>query len=158
MKNRMIACGLMAVFLSAHAAHAQAVSGAVPFSGTVNSSCTVIVGSNGTLAASTDGTVLGSKNGGGSAGTAQVFTNDGSFGVSVANPTGFDTKPGAFSGVPDFLAEFALSTGKSGNGNSPAPVKVPKGQTDVNVDLTATLTNAVFDKGDYKATVVLTCE
>jgi type 1 fimbria pilin len=158
MRHKLLACSLLAAFLSASAAHAAPRSGDIPFSGTVASNCTVIVGSDGVLAANTDATVLGSKVSGGSAGTARVITNDNTFKVSVADPIGFTTKPSGFSGLPTFLSEFDLTGATTASGSSAASVALSRGVTEVGVDLTATLSAPnVFDQGNYAATVILTC-
>lgn len=158
MKYNIFVCGLTAAYLSASAAYAAPQSGSVPFSGTVASNCTVIVGSDGTLAANTDATVLSSKETLGAAGTARIITNDNSFSVSVANPADF-AGPAGFTSTPSFLTEFSLGGVSTGSGNaSSSPVSLSRGQTTVDVDLTATLVSPeVFAQGDYSATVTLTC-
>jgi hypothetical protein len=137
---------------------AYAVTADVPFSGTVNSTCTIVVNSDGVLAANATATVLGSNIAGGSAGLVTVTTNDASFDVSVADPINF-AGPGGFTGSPTFLTEFALTGATAGSGNAAsAPLALASGVTDVDVDLTATLAAGTFDAGGYTATVVLTCE
>lgn len=132
-------------------------SGDVPFSGTVASNCTVIISSDGTLAANTNATVLGSTVSGGNPGIAQVVTNDETFSLSVADPTDF-SGPSGWNGTPIFTTEFDLTGATSGSGSSASAAALAAGATDVSVDLTATLASGVFASGDYSATVVLTCE
>lgn len=154
MNTHLKMLGVVAVILSPSAA--LAVDANVPFSGSVSSTCTIVVNSNGTIAPNATATVLGSKLAGGAAGQATITTNDASFNVSVANPTDF-SGPAVFTGTPTFLSEYALSGATGGSGDHTAATSLALGVTNVDVDMTATLASGVYNTGSYSGTVVLTC-
>ena len=142
-------------------AHAGAnpTSGDIPFSGTVADSCIINVGSSGTLAASTDLTVLGSQVAGGSAGTAEILVTGGSYTIGVTAPATFVSAPATGNDNVSIVANYAVS-GANTILETTADQPLTRGRSDVTINMTATKTaaNEVFESGDYDATVVLRCD
>lgn len=156
MKKTLLIAGAFAVLAPAQA---FAVAADVPFNGTVNTSCTIDVGTSGTLVANGDATVLSSKLAGGAAGTAAVTTNSNNFDLSVANPTAFATVPTGFADPVNFVAEFTAAGATTATAIPAGPgVSLSSGITNVSVDLVATNTVASFINGAYVANVTLTCQ
>jgi hypothetical protein len=139
-------------------ANAFAVTGNIPFNGTVANTCVITVGSPGTMTANTAYTVLGSKEAGGAAGTATILATGNAFKASVDAPTAFTTAPASAAGST-FAAEYSLSGANvASNVAGATQTTLANGTTGVSVNLTATHGTGTFEAGSYVATAVLRCE
>jgi len=154
MKHFVKAAVVAAAVLAPSVASAQQLgAGAVPFNGTVASTCTITVDpAAGTLGANASFTQLGSTIGGGTSGGASVFSN-GAFTLRVANPT----LGGDFGTGDTATSSAGLSGATSGTVAGGSQQILAAGTTDVDVDMTANAAS-VFGPGTYSATVQLTCE
>ncbi|MCB1382299.1 MAG: hypothetical protein KDJ73_05095 [Notoacmeibacter sp.] len=122
-------------------------------------SCTILIGGAGTLAADGSRSTLSSEVPGGIPGTALVSTTNASFSLFYDVPSAFALAPSAFSGVVLFNGNL------SGNGAtnflniaSGSQVNLKRGDTNVSVNLSATVQGAAFASGQYATEGVLRCE
>jgi hypothetical protein len=148
-----IAAGLLV------SAPAHAVTGNIPFNGSVSNTCVITVGGSGTLAASTDYTVLGSEQTGGSAGTASVLATGAGFSLSADAPTSFSTAPATGNNNVVFEANYA-ATGANNIAKTDGLTKtvLSRGTSAVTINMSGTKTSGTFEAGPYAATVILRCE
>ena len=154
MKKLLVAMGVASVALASN--FAVAATGNVEFNGTVNTTCSVVVDSNGTLAQSADANVLSSKLAGGASGAATVTTTGLNFAVSVANPSGWESTSTGTTSAASMVADMTIGGTTTAAGST---VPVGLGDTSVGVDLVATAASGTsFANGSYDAVVVLTCE
>ncbi|MBZ9757167.1 hypothetical protein LB524_17925 [Mesorhizobium sp. ESP6-5] len=136
---------------------AMATTQNVIFNGTVTATCTLVVGTNGTMTVSADLQSLSSHNSGGSAGTVTLTTTGG---VSLSvDPVTLTTVPAADSTAttwtPTYSASGAHTTAETGAATALA---VP-GADLVSVHLAGTKGGSNrFATGNYQATVTLRCE
>ncbi len=130
----------------------------VPFSGNVSASCTLTVDSNGTLAANTAATVLGSAEAGGVRGQVTAAAVGTGFTLSVANPTGFTANPTggdtdvAFSSIYSATGATTVSDVAGGSGSA-----LNSGTSVATIGMTATKSSGIFPPGAYSSVVVVTC-
>ncbi len=151
MKKVLIAMSVASVALATN--YAVAATGNVEFNGTVDTTCSIVVDQNGTLASANGGNVLSSKATGGAAGAATVTTTGYNFNVSVASPTAWVSGPTA---ADSYVADLTIGATTTAAGT---PVSVGLGDTSVDVDLVAAAASGTsFANGSYEAVVVLTCE
>lgn len=156
-----IAALCSALILAASAMPALAANQGVNFGITVGVRhyCQIVLTQQGTMAVDSGATVLGSKEPGGSAATAEITTTRGSYSVSLDAPTTFDAMPtGGDTGVT-----FATNYSMTGATTSPevpgtTSTKAKKGLTSVTMDLTATRSAGVYPAGNYSGVAVLRCE
>ncbi len=158
MKNLVKLAGAAALVLLP--VQANAVTGDVPFNGSVTHTCTITVNSSGTLGVSTDFQSLDSEEVGGAAGTATIVATGNGFDISADAPTSFDTKPVADTTSNTFAANYATTGATSIGQTSGTNVNdLNHGTTNVTVHMSADKSGAdVFEAGAYSATVVLRCE
>ncbi|MEM7215561.1 MAG: hypothetical protein AAF423_08460 [Pseudomonadota bacterium] len=137
-----------------------AATGDIPFNGTVNATCIVNVGANGVMTTSADLQTFGSNQAGGSAGTASVVANGGTFNMSVDPVTSFDTEPAADATSSEtFTPSYASTGATSAAPGTTGSTAVGAGTSNVTVDLVAVKGGTdVFAAGNYTATVTLRCE
>jgi len=145
---------------------ASAVTGDVPFNGTVTHTCVINVNGGGTMVADASFQTLTSTAGvGAAAGTADIVATGNGFDVSIDVPSSFSTEPTADTTAETFNGAFSTTgatsvTGSAAGGaNSGTGTDLNNGTTNVSVNLTATKAGTdVFEAGAYAATVVLRCE
>ncbi len=143
---------------------ANAITGSVPFNGTVTHTCTINVNSGGTLVADAGFQNLSSSIAGGVSGDVEVIATGNGFGLSIDVPSSFTSKPSenttgeTFSG--SYLATGATSgTGSASGGSNSGALGLSNGTTGVSVDLVASKSGSdVFEAGSYEAVVTLRCE
>ncbi|MDX8527908.1 hypothetical protein RFM68_25770 [Mesorhizobium sp. MSK_1335] len=129
----------------------------VIFNGTVTATCTLVVGSNGTMTVSPDLQSLSSHNSRGSAGMVTLATTGG---VSLSvDPVTLTTVPAADSTAttwtPTYLASGAHTIAETGASTA---LTIP-GADLVSVHLAGTKGGSNrFANGNYQATVTLRCE
>ncbi len=137
---------------------ALAQSDTVTFNGTISDTCTVVAGSAGTLAASTDNTVIASSEAGGSAGTATVTTNSTSFEITLAAATAFDSAPASAAANTTFAAEFDASGATTASDVAAGVAQAAgSGTTNLSIDASATKSTGTYEAGSYSLTVTVTC-
>lgn len=124
--------------------------------GNIASSCTLTLGSNGILAASTDATSLSSKNAGG-APAGLLLLSTGAFKLEVDTLSSFALAP--TNGQPDTLDVTFNATGVSVSTGRLAgsALNLGIGLTNVTIDTVATKTSGIFPAGAYRADVVTRC-
>ncbi|WP_292896244.1 MULTISPECIES: hypothetical protein [unclassified Nitratireductor] len=129
----------------------------IPFSANLEESCTIELQSDGLLVR--DGLdVLDSAAAGGRAGVATIYTTGPGFQTSLDTPEAFLSAPVGTGGVTfttTYSSTGATTTPKVA-GSTTTPLEV--GASSVSVDLRAVANNAIFQKGEYKAFVTVTCE
>ena len=160
MKKPLIATALLSpLFLAATHISAVAATDTIPFSGTVDPVCTILVDSPGTIAPNTDHTALSSQEAGGSPGVATIQTSNANFSVSTTAPTVFTSAPTGGDTDVTFATFYSASgaTTLDNIAGSSASV-LDQGTTTLSVDLTATKASGTFPDGNYAADVVVTCE
>ncbi len=121
--------------------------------------CEIIVTRNGMLVPNVGATVLGSGNPGGLAGAAEVTATNSSFSLTAETPIGFAIGPVGASQDVTFTATV------SGNGATAflaepgnVPIRIKKGTTSIEANLTATRISGAFPAGHYRADMILRCE
>ncbi|WOI52783.1 hypothetical protein [Parvularcula sp. LCG005] len=149
---------MSAVFVGGLSGVAFAQSDDVIFNGTIADSCTVVAGSAGTIAASTDSTVLSSTEAGGSAGDAAVTANSAAYQVTVSAPTAFDSAPAGSDTNTTFAASYAASGATTASGvNAGVQTAINAGETTITVDASATKSVGTYAAGSYQLTTTVTC-
>jgi len=156
--NKLVKIGAAAAFaLVPFQAHA--VTGAIPFNGTVADTCTITAISSGTLDSNTSFNEIGSGHGSGASAGATVTTNGTSFDISADAPVGWGSSP-AGSPVTTFSASYsatganAIATTAGGTTTSLANA----GVNSVTIDMNAVAASGVYPSGTYSAVVTLRCE
>ncbi|UDL88362.1 hypothetical protein LGH82_24980 [Mesorhizobium sp. PAMC28654] len=129
----------------------------VIFNGTITATCTLLIGTNGTMTVSPDLQTLSSHNSGGSAGTV-TLTTTGGVALSV-DPVTTTTVPTAdttsTTWTPTFSSSGAHTIAETGTATN---LTVP-GASLVSVNLAGTKGGSNrFASGTYQATVTLRCE
>lgn len=135
---------------------AQAVTGDIPFNGTVADTCTITAIGSGTLDSNTAFSEIGSGHGSGASGSAVITTNATTFDVGVDAPTAWGSSP-AGTPVTSFTAEYSTSGANTIATTSADTSLSAAGVTNVTVDMNASTAGA-FPSGTYSAIVVLRCE
>ncbi|MCB1382296.1 MAG: hypothetical protein KDJ73_05080 [Notoacmeibacter sp.] len=150
---------LAGVFAVLAPVQAFAVTGNIPFNGTVTDTCVITVGSSGTIAPNTAYTVLGSTETGGAPGTATILATGSGFNVFADAPTAWGTAPASAS-TAVFATTYSLSGANTASNVAGATGTALSnfGTTNASVNLTATLPSGTYEAGAYAATVVLRCE
>ncbi len=138
---------------------AFAVTGNIPFNGTVTDTCIITVGSAGTIMPNAGYTVLGSTQPGGAPGTATILATGSGFTVSADAPSSWGTAPSSASAAV-FATTYSLSGANTASNVAGATgtALTAFGTTNASVNLTATLPSGTYEAGTYAATVVLRCE
>ncbi len=155
MANRLLVlCGLL--WLSAGPAAAQS-SGDLLFNGFILGSCTVTVGTAGTLELDGDGDQLSSQNPGGAPATATIVTTSIGYRVDVDPPSAFTLEPsGGGTGVT-FSASYS-ATGATILNNILAGLLSILGIGTTNLSVHASADRAsAFPPGEYQMPVTVTC-
>lgn len=143
---------------------ASAVTGNVPFNGTVTHTCTITVNNGGTMVADAGFQNLGSTIGAGVNGDADIVATGNTFQISIDAPSAFTTQPAADTTGETFLASYVATgdtsaSGSAAGGSNSGASTLSQGSTNVDVDLVASKGGTdVFEAGTYSATVVLRCE
>jgi hypothetical protein len=139
--------------------HAFAATANVPFSGIVVSTCTLAVTSPGTLAASSNYTVLSSTQAGGSSGAVTIVSTGTAFKVSATAPSSFTVSPADGNTNTSFQAHYQ-ATGATSIGTQLGTTQstLNSGITNLTVDLAATKSSGVFSQGAYTSEVIVRCE
>ena len=159
MKNLIKIAGVAVMVLAPMQVNAAKTgsTGNVPFGGQVDTSCTITLGTAGTLAASADFLTLSSAVAdGGAAGTAQVVTNGNTFTLSTDTPVLSGANPTTADSTSSTMTSTGGTTSFTGVAENTATA-LNRGATQVNVDMTAAAAGG-FSEGVYAATVLLTCE
>ena len=159
--SKLLHAALAGILVTAGAANAQQVSGfgdgieALRANGQF---CQIIVTRNGVLMQNVDATALASANAAGQAGAADVTTSNASFDLVAEAPSGFALKP---AGNQDAVFTSSLS-GRGATSFFDQPgnrrVRLKKGTTSIDVNLTAKKLNGSFAAGHYRADLTLRCE
>lgn len=121
--------------------------------------CQIIVTRNGTMTPNVGATGLSSRNAGGLSGAAEVTASNASFALVAEAPAGFAIGPAGASQDVVFAAAISGSGSTSflempGN----TPVRLKRGVTVVEAQLTATRLSGALPAGHYRADMVLRCE
>lgn len=135
---------------------AHAVTGAIPFNGTVADTCTITAINPGTLDTNTAFNQIGSGHGSGASGGATITTNATSFTVGVDAPTAWATSP---AGTPTttFTSTYSTTGANVIATTSADTPMINAGVTNVTVDMNASTAGA-YPSGTYSAVVTLRCE
>ncbi|KAA3445909.1 hypothetical protein C7I87_30965 [Mesorhizobium sp. SARCC-RB16n] len=136
---------------------AMATTQNVIFNGTVTATCTLVVGSNGTMTVSPDLQSLSSHNSGGSAGTVTLTTTGG---VSLSvDPVTTTTVPAADSTATTWTPTYSASGAHAIAETASSTALTVPGADLVSVNLAGTKSGSNrFANGNYQATVTLRCE
>jgi len=129
-------------------------------------SCTIMVGSSGTMKANAAINTFGSKQAGGSSATATITASSllctlldllDCYSVSAPAPAAFTSAPSGGDTNVTFATVFRLD-GSGADIPGSSPQRVPNGTHPLQVDLTATKTSGIFPAGSYQGTVTVRCE
>lgn len=148
---------LPSLFLLYFVTNAAALEANVPFTATIDDTCSVEFQTPGKLAR--DGFyALDSAAPGGRAGVAAIYTTSSGFKVNLRNPKSFTTAP-AGDASATFTSRYR-TTGGATTSSVPGETKTPltMGVTNVIVDLRAVSENSIFHKGRYETFVTVVCE
>lgn len=146
---------LGALAVSAAAITTPALAADVKFTGEVGSTCSLEVTRGGQLGVRPDYTELSSQKWDGKPGAVRATTTGGGFSIKVKKPESWDIAPTDYAGTTTFSAQSSIG------GAQPTGAKkaLTETQTDVEVHMAAATTeDALFTRGNYEATVVVTCE
>lgn len=128
------------------------------FRGTINNSCSIVVLNDGVLGVSSDQKILSSKEAGGVSGRVSVVTNGSGATLEIVTPTGFSVGPPSANSSTIFETEYSASGGTLLSNLLGVVVSVLGiGQTEVDIDATATKTSGTFDSGAYELMTVVRC-
>lgn len=156
--GHLIKLGAAALLSLTVTGSAFAVDQDVTFRGTILESCSLVIGTDGTLGVSTDQTVLSSEETGGIFGTVTAATNGLGATIEVITPTGFQTGPSSADTNTVFAADYDLS-GATVLTEILGGVLTPLGlgATLITVNASATKTSGTFDAGIYELVTVVRC-
>ncbi|MDG4881088.1 hypothetical protein [Mesorhizobium sp. WSM4884] len=137
-----------------------------PAQAAIVGTCTIVVGSSGTMKANPSINIFGSKQAGGSSATATITASSllctilnllDCYSVSAPAPIAFTSAPSGGDTNVTFDTVFRLDgSGLDIPGSSPQ--RVTNGTHSIQVDLTATKSPGVFPAGNYQGTVTVRCE
>ncbi|WP_173932116.1 hypothetical protein [Chelativorans sp. Marseille-P2723] len=159
MKKPFISTALSPLFIVVAPFCANAATDVIPFSGTVDAVCSIMVDTPGVMVVDVAHTELSTQQPGGAAGVATIETSNASFSVSAATPVSFTSAPAGGDNDVTFATFYNASgatTLSNIAGDTPSPLE--QGITTVSVDLAATKASGTFPEGNYAADVVVTCE
>ncbi|WP_192252211.1 hypothetical protein [Mesorhizobium silamurunense] len=138
----------------------------VPAQAAIVGTCTIMIGSSGTMKANPAINIFGSRQAGGSSATATITASSllctllnllDCYSVSAPAPIAFTSAPSGGDTNVTFDTVFRLDgSGLDIPGSSPQ--RVTNGTHSVQVDLTATKSPGVFPAGNYQGTVTVRCE
>lgn len=121
--------------------------------------CLIALQNPGVLGVNPDATEIGSRSFGGNPGTVVVSASNSGFEIVVDEPLGFSRAP------KDAHGGLVMKTSYLGNGASSfsekpggIPQKIKKGDTTIDVHLSATRNGMPFPAGDYSAEITIRCE
>ena len=137
-----------------------------PASAAIVGTCTIMIGSSGTMKANPAINTFGSKQAGGSSASATITASSllctlldllDCYSVSAPAPAAFTSAPSGGNTNVNFATVFRLDgSGVDILGSSPQ--RVSNGTHSLQVDLTATKTSGIFPAGNYQGTVTVRCE
>ncbi|WP_296744262.1 hypothetical protein [Mesorhizobium sp.] len=137
-----------------------------PAGAAIVGTCTIMVGSTGTMAANPAISIFGSKQSGGSSATATITASSllctlldllDCYSVSAPAPAAFTSAPSGGNTNVTFASVFRLDGSGVDNPGS-SPQRVSNGTHSLQVDLTATKSSGIFPAGNYQGTVTVLCE
>ncbi len=147
--------GALIVAITSTVSHAANVG----FGTNVQSSCSIAVTRNGTLAARQNARILTSGGSGAQHGLASVTANSNGFQLHVDQPTDFDTRPSADTAPEQDFRARIRSTGATTFGWTRNSQTLNSGNNNVRIQFRARkAVGASFANGLYTATVVIRCE
>ena len=158
MKNLIKAAGVAVLALAPM--QAGAVTGNIPFNGSVTHTCVITVGPAGTITSNAGFTNLSSTNTGGASGSASVAATGNGFRISVDQAT-LPTKPAADTSADTLASSYSTggATSTSGVHTDAVGNLLNHGTTSVSVDMSASKSGSdVYETGTYAGQVVLRCE
>lgn len=148
---------LAAIGLAAFCAPAQAA---------IIGTCTIVVGSSGTMKANPGIKIFGSKQAGGSSASATITASSllctllnllDCYSVSASAPAAFASAPSGGNTNVTFATVYRLD-GSGIDTPGSTPQKLVNGTHTVQLDLTATKSTGIFPAGNYQGTVTVLCE
>lgn len=158
--RRLAATGLLALLATAFATPAMAGDNSGIESLSPGSDmCAIAISGNGVIAADPSASSLGSRFHGGEPGSVDVYSSGGNYSLSIDAPLGFSQAPTGGGDGATFLASFS-GFGATNFSLTPGeiPVRLKRGHTNVEIDLTVTRHSGPFPSGLYRADLVLRCE
>ena len=156
MKNLIKVAGVAVLALAPM--QAGAVTGNIPFNGSVTHTCVITVGPAGTITANAGFDNLSSSNAGGGAGSASVASTGNGFDISVDAPT--LSKPAADVTAETLTSSYSTTGATTTSGtNATAANSLNNGTASVTIHMNAQKGGTdVFEAGAYTGQVVLRCE
>ncbi|WP_181176448.1 hypothetical protein [Mesorhizobium sp. B2-3-5] len=127
--------------------------------------CTITIGTSGTMTANPTIGILGSTQAGGQSAGATITANSGlcsllnlldCYSVSAPAPAAFTSSPSGGGTNVTFATAYRLDSGVSTPGSTTQ--KLANGTHTVQVDLTATKSSGIFPAGNYQGMVTVLCE
>lgn len=148
-----------ALFLLVSAPAHTATTGAV-FAGSILSTCILVAGTPGVIAANADYTGMSSHNGGGLASLVTATATGSGFDITTEAPSAFTVAPAGANTGTTFSSSYALSgatTAAEADGATPRAINF--GISTVTVHMAATKSADVFPASlTYSAIVTVRCE
>ena len=151
---------LAAVALKAIAvAPIQAVDATVTFSSTIAGICSLLIDTNGLMAANATYTELSSQELLGLPAAVTAVTTSGGYSVSALAPGAFTSAPAGGDADVTFAAVYSgLGTTIIPETDGATPTPLNLGLTVLTVNLAATKSSGTFPAGNYQADVIVRCE
>ncbi|MBN9218165.1 MAG: hypothetical protein J0I79_09450 [Mesorhizobium sp.] len=138
----------------------------LPARAAIVGTCTIMVGSSGTMMANPTINTLSSKQAGGSSANATVVASSllcsllnllDCYSVSAPAPAAFSSAPSGGGTNVTFTSVFRLD-GSGADVSGSVPQRVANGTHPMQIDLTATRSSGIFPAGSYQGTVTVRCE
>lgn len=135
----------------------QSVAATLNFNALVPDTCTLTLGTPGSLALDSEGSTLSSEEAGGAPAEALLLTSSANYHLEVDPVSSFALAPAG--GQPDTMTASLSASGVTVAAGVAAgtPLNIGVGLTNVEVDLTAEKGSGVFPAGTYRLDLVMRC-
>ncbi|WP_171026352.1 hypothetical protein [Mesorhizobium comanense] len=138
----------------------------LPARAAIIGTCTIMVGSSGTMMPNPTINTLSSKQAGGSSASATVVASSllcsllnllDCYSVSAPAPAAFSSAPSGGGTNVTFVSVFRLD-GSGADVSGSTPQRIANGTHPMQIDLTAAKSSGIFPAGSYQGTVTVRCE
>lgn len=151
--------GACALAIAMTSSSAFAVDQDLSFTGLILDTCTIVVATDGVLAANPEANQLSSKNAGGVPGTATVVTNSDSSVVEVIAPVTWTQQPLNSGNDTAFSTSYSIPVGASTTGEVDGTVQTSLGfgPSELIINATADKGAGAYSGGQYELVATLRC-
>jgi|GEM_PF-1912874 len=151
--------GAGALLVAMTSSSAFAVDDDISFTGLILDSCTIVVATDGVLAANAETSQLSSKNAGGIPGTATIVTNSDASVVEVIAPVAWTQKPLNAGNDTTFTTSYSIPVGlvTSGEVDGTVQTGLGFGPSELVINATADKGAGAYSGGQYELVATLRC-